>query len=136
MMKQISDIREFQTKIAEVEEGNILKNPTDDKINLRNALLREEVEELEEALRNKDEVEILDAGVDILYILLGTMHETGMLDKFEKAWDLVHANNMSKLDENGKVHKNENGKVIKPANYKPVDLSVLFGKNVYKNFDN
>lgn len=136
MMKQINDIREFQTKIAEVEEGNILKNPTEDKINLRNSLLREEVEELEEALRNKDEVEILDAGVDILYILLGTMHETGMLDKFEKAWDLVHANNMSKLDENGKVHKNENGKVIKPANYKPVDLSVLFGKNVYKNFDN
>ena len=134
MTKQITDIREFQSKIAEVEEGNLLKNPTEDKIKLRNALLREEVEELEEALWGINEVEILDAGVDILYILLGTMHEAGLLDKFEKAWDLVHTNNMSKLDENGKVHKNEHGKVIKPANYKPVDLTVLFGEKVYDKF--
>jgi predicted HAD superfamily Cof-like phosphohydrolase len=73
-----------------------------------------------------DEVEILDAGVDILYIVLGTMHEAGVLDKFSQAWDLVHFNNMTKLDEHGKVHKNENGKVIKPANYKPVNLNQLF----------
>ena len=61
-----------------------------------------------------------------MYILLCTSHEYGVLDKLEEAWDLVHANNMTKLDENGKVHKDENGKVIKPSNYKPVNLKILF----------
>lgn len=130
MEKQIRDIREFQEKIAEKQEGSLVKDaPTEgleEAVKLRQALLEEEVRELNAALKEFDEVEILDAGVDILYIVLGTMHEAGVLDKFSKAWDLVHANNMTKLDENGKVHKNENGKVIKPANYKPVDLNQLF----------
>lgn len=135
MEKQIKDIREFQTKIAEKQEGHLvnLQNTSDvrngrleEAINLRIALMQEEVNELRDALDKMDEVEILDAGVDSLYIILGTMHEAGVLDKFSKAWDLVHANNMTKLDENGKVQKNEQGKVIKPANYKPVDLKQLF----------
>ena len=130
MEKQIRDIREFQTKLVEVEEGHLLEDkPTGElaeAVRLRKELLMEEVRELNEAMDLGDSVEILDAGVDILYIVLGTMHEAGVLDKFSKAWDLVHANNMTKLDEDGKVHKNENGKVIKPANYKPVDLNQLF----------
>lgn len=130
MEKQIRDIREFQTKLVEVEEGHLLEDkPTGElaeAVRLRRELLMEEVKELNEAMDEGDSVEILDAGVDILYIVLGTMHEAGVLDKFSKAWDLVHANNMTKLDENGQVHKNQNGKVIKPANYKPVDLNQLF----------
>ena len=127
MLKQIKDIREFQEKIAEVEEGSLLfRIDRDERIKLRMALLREEVDELEEALLNGDLVEILDAVVDIHYIANGTAQEVGVVDKLSDAWDLVHSNNMTKLDENGKVHKNEMGKVIKPDNYKPVDLNVLF----------
>lgn len=129
MLKQIKDIKEFQEKIAEKQEGFMLKSSEEDYVKaakLRNSLLYEEVEELEAALQQKDTVEILDAGVDILYIVLGTMHEAGVLDKFSKAWDLIHTNNMTKLGEDGKVQKNENGKVIKPDNYKPVDLKILF----------
>ena len=131
MKKFIENIREFQAKLAEVEEGslkNLFGEEYVERVNLRNRLLTEETQELENALSRRDDVEVLDAGVDSLYILLGTMHEYGLLDKFEKAWDLVHANNMTKLDENGKVVKNEYGKVVKPANYKPVDLTVLFEK--------
>jgi predicted HAD superfamily Cof-like phosphohydrolase len=130
MEKQIRDIREFQTKLVEVTEGHLLEEKTieafEEAVRLRRELLMEEVKELNEAMDLGDSVEILDAGVDILYIVLGTMHEAGVLDKFSQAWDLVHSNNMTKLDENGKVHKNENGKVIKPANYKPVNLNQLF----------
>lgn len=130
MEKQIRDIREFQEKIAEKMEGHLISDAPigglAEAIHLRNNLLLEEVKELEESLHEMDEVEILDAGIDILYIILGTMHEAGVLDKFEKAWDLVHANNMTKLGPDGKVLKREDGKVIKPSNYKPVNLAQLF----------
>lgn len=129
MLRQIEDIREFQARLAEVQEGSLSKLTGEDYLKrslLRESLLQEEVDELSEAILSKNEIEVLDAGVDILYILLGTMHEYGLLNKFEKAWELVHHNNMTKLDENGQVQKNASGKVIKPANYQPVDLSVLF----------
>lgn len=133
MKKQIKDIRDFQEKLAEVEE-NIVFNEYEknnsikalDRIDLRGSLGMEELIETQKSALQKDKIGILDGVVDQLYILLGTAHEYGVLDKLEEAWDLVHANNMTKLDENGKVHKDENGKVIKPSNYKPVDLKVLF----------
>lgn len=131
MSKQLENIREFQTKIAQKNEGWILNDGVFNKagIKLRIDLLREELNEMEEALENNDIVGVLDAGVDIQYINLGTLHECGVLDKYEDAWDLVHANNLTKLDENGNVVKNANGKVIKPSNYVPVNLHVLFSEN-------
>ena len=131
MKLQIDNIREFQDKIAETLEGKLVDRSIDYGIRqkgvaLRKRLLQEEVEELEEAMDNGDIVEVLDAGVDILYIVLGTMHEYDLLDKFGEAWNLIHANNMSKLGKDGRVLRNEFGKVIKPSNYKPVDLNILF----------
>ena len=130
MDNQVRDIREFQQKIAEKKEGWLNGENTIDiiveGISLRKSLLQEEVDELSDAVAKNDQVEILDAVIDIIYIALGTAHECGVLDKVSKAWDLVHKNNMTKLGVDGKVVKNENGKVIKPNNYLPVDLKVLF----------
>ena len=129
MHKQVKDIREFQEKLVEVEEGSLFfleGKSFEERVKLRMDLLREEVNELEEALLNGDPVETLDAIIDIHYIANGTAQETGVVHLLPEAWDLVHANNMTKLDENGKVVKNEAGKIIKPANYKPVDLTELF----------
>lgn len=131
MIKQINDIREFQTRLAEVEEGSLVNLRGEDYLSralLRKSLIEEETKELHDAILAKDAVEVLDAGVDTLYILLGTMHEYGVLDKFIDAWNLVHDNNMTKLDENGQVQKSSAGKVIKPSNYKPVNLTVLFNE--------
>ena len=130
MDKQVQDNREFQQKIAEKKEGWLNQQNTIDLIvegiSLRKSLLQEEVDELSDAVVKNDQVEILDAVIDIIYIALGTAHECGVLDKVSKAWDLVHRNNMTKLGADGKVVKNENGKVIKPSNYLPVDLKILF----------
>ena len=134
MKKLIDNIREFQEKLAEVRENIVFDEYNKDsksilaldRIVLRGKLAQEEFYETQKAVMSQDKVGTLDGLVDQLYILMGTVHEYGMLDKLEKAWDLVHANNMTKLDENGKVHKDESGKVIKPSNYKPVDLKVLF----------
>lgn len=129
MYKQVKDIRDFQEKLAEVEEGSLFFLEDDafkERVKLRMSLLREEVDELEEALLNGDPVETLDAIIDIHYIANGTAQEAGVVHLLPEGWDLVHSNNMTKLDESGKVVKNESGKIIKPANYKPVDLTELF----------
>lgn len=127
MEKQIKDIREFQERIAEELEGSLFtREDYESRVKARMHFLREEVDELEAALLAKDPVEAIDAIIDIHYIANGTAQEVGVVHLLGSAWDLVHSNNMSKLDENGKVQKNEQGKVIKPANYKPVDLKQLF----------
>lgn len=130
--KMIKDIRQFQLKIAEKEEGNLhrmtLPEYYEDAVALRVKLQQEEVDELKEALETKNHVEVLDAIIDNFYILMGTAHEYGLLDKLIPAWDLVHSNNMSKIGPDGKVKKNEFGKVVKPRDFKPVDLSVLFSE--------
>lgn len=128
MEKQIKDIREFQEKIAEEKEGSLFtRGDMKERILARMEYLREEVNELEKALLAGDPVETIDAIIDIHYIANGTAQEAGVVHLLGNAWDLVHENNMSKLDENGKVMKHpETKKVLKPANYKPVDLKQLF----------
>ena len=72
-----------------------------DKINkLRLDLIKEELEELTEAMNNKDLLEVADALTDILYVTYGAGHAFGI--DLDKCFDEVQNSNMSKLDENGK----------------------------------
>ncbi len=93
-----------------------------DKINkLRLDLIKEELSELTDAMRNKDLLEVADALTDILYVTYGAGHAFGI--DLDKCFDEVQNSNMSKLDENGKPIYNENGKVMKGPNYFKPDLS-------------
>ena len=93
-----------------------------DKINkLRIDLIKEELEELTEAMKNKDLLEVADALTDILYVTYGTGHAFGI--NLDKCFDEVQNSNMSKLDENGKPIYNDSGKVMKGPNYFKPDLS-------------
>ena len=93
-----------------------------DKINkLRLDLIKEEFEELKEAVNNKDLLEVADALTDILYVTYGAGHAFGI--DLDKCFDEVQNSNMSKLDENGKPIYNESGKVMKGPNYFKPDLS-------------
>ena len=93
-----------------------------DKINkLRIDLIKEELDELIEAMNNKDLVEVADALTDILYVTYGAGHAFGI--NLDKCFDEVQNSNMSKLDENGKPIYNENGKVMKGPNYFKPDLN-------------
>ncbi len=92
------------------------------KINrLRIDLIKEELEELTEAMNNKDLLEVADALTDILYVTYGAGHAFGI--NLDKCFDEVQNSNMSKLDENGKPIYNESGKVMKGPNYYKPDLS-------------
>ena len=93
-----------------------------DKINkLRLELIREELKELTEAMKNKDLLEVADALTDILYVTYGAGHAFGI--NLDKCFEEVQNSNMSKLDENGKPIYNELGKVMKGPNYFKPDLS-------------
>ena len=95
---------------------------SNDKINkLRIDLIKEELEELESAMNNKDLLEVADALTDILYVTYGAGHAFGI--DLDKCFEEVQNSNMSKLDENGNPIYNDSGKVMKGPNYFKPDLS-------------
>ena len=90
-----------------------------EKINkLRIDLIKEELDELTEAMKNKDLLEVADALTDILYVTYGAGHAFGI--NLDKCFEEVQNSNMSKLGEDGKPIYNDSGKVMKgPKYFKP-----------------
>lgn len=85
-------------------------------------LIDEEREELKEAIEAGDQVEQLDALVDILVVTMGAIRAAGW--DGEGAWKEVMRTNFAKVDpETGKVRKREDGKVLKPEGWKSPDLA-------------
>ena len=92
------------------------------KINkLRIDLIKEELEELTEAMNKKDLLEVADALTDILYVTYGAGHAFGI--DLDKCFDEVQKSNMSKLADDGKPIYNDKGKVMKGPNYFKPNLS-------------
>jgi len=89
--------------------------PNERIIKLRYNLIKEELEELKEAIEQKDIIEIADALTDILYVTYGAGHAFGI--NLDKCFNEVQESNMSKLDEDNKPIYNEHGKVMKGPNY-------------------
>ena len=93
-----------------------------DKINkLRLDLIKEELNELTEAMNNKDLLEVADALTDILYVTYGAGHAFGI--DLDKCFEEVQNSNMSKLGLDGKPIYNDMGKVMKGPKYFKPDLS-------------
>ncbi len=93
-----------------------------DKINkLRIDLIKEELEELTEAMQKKDLLEVADALTDILYVTYGAGHAFGI--NLDACFNEVQNSNMSKLGKDGKPIYNDAGKVMKGPNYFTPDLS-------------
>ena len=88
---------------------------------LRIDLIKEELEELTEAMQNENLLEVADALTDILYVTYGAGHAFGI--NLDKCFEEVQNSNMSKLGEDGKPIYNEAGKVMKGPNYFKPDLS-------------
>ncbi|MBF0989032.1 nucleoside triphosphate pyrophosphohydrolase family protein [Leptotrichia shahii] len=142
--KLVKLVKEFY--IAFGQQEFLEKEMTDERMKLREKLFEEELKEYDDAEKNKDKVEMLDAVCDMCYILIGTLLEMhkgdvdtvtdviyfGEDDKskfifekvfknefndiFVKAFEEVHRSNMSKL-ENGKAVFRKDGKILKGANY-------------------
>ena len=89
--------------------------------NLRYDLIKEELEELKEALDKKDLIEVADALTDILYVTYGAGHAFGI--NLNDCFEEVQQSNMSKLNNEGKPIYNDAGKVMKGPKYFKPDLS-------------
>lgn len=96
---------------------------------LRVELIREEWEELIQAIESKDLVGVADALTDILYVTYGAGIAFGM--NLDECFYEVHESNMSKLGENGKPIYREDGKVLKGPTYRPPNLALVIEKMGY-----
>tara|TARA_B100000767_G_scaffold261539_1_gene273254 strand:+ start:102 stop:476 length:375 start_codon:yes stop_codon:yes gene_type:complete len=116
-MSNFNKVKIFMETFA--QEVKIKPSFNTDKVNkLRYDLIKEELDELKEAIENKDLLEVADALTDILYVTYGAGHAFGI--DLDKCFEEVQNSNMSKLDENGKPIYNESGKVMKgPKYFKP-----------------
>jgi predicted HAD superfamily Cof-like phosphohydrolase len=90
-------------------------------------LIDEEFKELKVAIDNADQVETLDALIDILVVTIGSIHSMGA--DAEGAWKEVMRTNFAKIDnETGKVRKREDGKVLKPVGWMHPELGTYLSK--------
>ena len=119
-MSNFKSVRKFMKTFGqEIKEKASFPN---DKItSLRYELIKEELDELKEAINKKDIKEVADALTDILYVTYGAGHAFGI--DLDKCFEEVQNSNMSKLGKDGKPIYNENGKVMKGPNYFKPNLS-------------
>ena len=90
-------------------------------------LIEEEFKELQEARAMNNDVEELDALIDILVVTIGAIHSAGF--DAEGAWKEVMSTNFAKIDkETGKVRKREDGKVLKPLGWTAPELASFLKK--------
>jgi predicted HAD superfamily Cof-like phosphohydrolase len=94
---------------------------------LRTGLIQEELDELEDAFKKKDVVEVADALGDLLYVVLGCAVTCGI--DLEPIFHEIHRSNMTKVG----GHKNAAGKLIKPETYEPPKLLPILERQGYKN---
>jgi len=107
--------------------GQTIDQRNADQFNMYLQLIEEEAEELNQAIKNKDKVEMLDALIDMLVVTIGAINSLGA--DGEGAWKEVMRTNFSKIDpETGKVRKREDGKVLKPEGWSPPNLKPYLNK--------
>ena len=116
MTNPFRDQAKFMTACDQtVDQGNT------DQFNMYLKLIEEEAEELNQAIIDKNRIEMLDALIDMLVVTIGAIHSAGF--DAEGAWKEVMRTNFAKIDKDtGKVVKREDGKVLKPDGWTPPDL--------------
>ena len=92
---------------------------------LRLDLIQEELDELAQAMEDRDMVQIADALTDLLYVVYGAGHAFGI--DLDECFQEVHSSNMSKLGPNGKPIHREDGKVMKGPGFFEPDLENILG---------
>ncbi|KQR94644.1 hypothetical protein ASG01_01840 [Chryseobacterium sp. Leaf180] len=125
--------------------------PSPERCSLRVELLQEELNELKQAIEDKNLTEIADALCDLQYVLSGAVLEFGLGEKFVTLFNEVQRSNMSKAcdneeqaaetvkfyDEKGvesfyeksgekyNVYRKADHKVLKNKYYSPADLKTI-----------
>ena len=125
-MSNFQSVKIFMQTFGQ-EVKNKTEFPSEKITQLRYELIKEELQELNEAIKSKDMKEIADALSDILYVTYGAGHAFGI--DLDKCFDEVQKSNMSKLGSDGKPIYNESGKVMKGPSYFKPDLNKFLKNN-------
>jgi len=119
-MSNFKDVKIFMEKFGQMVRTKP-QFPDDKTMRLRLDLIKEELSELEEAMKTKNLKEVADALTDILYVTYGAGYAYGI--DLDQCFKEVQRANMSKIGEDGKPIYNDQGKVMKGPNYTKPDLS-------------
>jgi len=125
MMTNFDRVRQFmETFGQEVRSAPRVERGKDDAlIDLRYELIREELEELFDAMSANDVIGMADALTDLLYVVYGAGHAFGI--DLDATFAEVQRSNMSKLGPDGKPLYREDGKVLKGPMYSPPNLQMV-----------
>jgi len=113
-MSNFEDVKKFMATFGQMVRTKP-QFPEEKTMQLRYDLIKEELNELEQAMKAKDLKEVADALTDILYVTYGAGYAYGI--NLDKCFKEVQRANMSKLGNDGKPIYNEKGKVMKGPNY-------------------
>ena len=113
-MSNFGDVKIFMKTFEQIVRTKP-EFPDEKTMQLRFDLIKEELNELEQAMKTKNLKEIADALTDILYVTYGAGFAYGI--DLDKCFKEVQRANMSKLGKDGKPIYNEKGKVMKGPNY-------------------
>ena len=118
-MSNFEDVKTFMKTFGQIVRTKP-QFPDKDTMQLRYDLIKEELNELEQAMKAKDLKEVADALTDILYVTYGAGYAYGI--DLDKCFKEVQRANMSKLGKDGKPIYNAKGKVMKGPNYSEPNL--------------
>ena len=118
-MSNFKDVKTFMETFGQIVRTKP-QFPDEKTMWLRYDLIKEELKELEQAMKTQDLKEVADALTDILYVTYGAGYAYGI--DLDKCFKEVQRANMSKLGEDGKPIYNEKGKVMKGPNYSEPNL--------------
>ena len=113
-MSNFTDVKTFMETFGQIVRTKP-QFPDDKTMQLRYDLIKEELDELEKAMKTKNLKEVADALTDILYVTYGAGCAYGI--DLDKCFKEVQRANMSKLGKDGKPIFNDKGKVMKGPNY-------------------
>lgn len=122
----VKEFNETFDNFIKRESGTLPSLTWYDSIKTQLRLIYEEIDELGIAYKQwdcgetDDEIPILDAICDSIYVLIGLALKMGF--NLDGAFHEVHRSNMSKLGPDGKPIKRADGKILKGPNFTPPNL--------------
>lgn len=118
MTSWFTDVLAFMKKLKQpIGEKTLALSKTSPLVRLRVDLIREEFDELQEAVVDEDLVEIADALADLVYVTIGMAITYGI--DLRPVWNEVHRTNMMK--EGGGLRAD--GKILKPAGWQQPNIA-------------
>ena len=117
----LQDVRDFH-KVMDRKIGDKPSVLDYETHTLRENLIREEFEEVIEALNQKDICQTAKEIVDLIYVLIGTAVSCGI--DLRPIWDEVQKSNMAKQGGG----KRPDGKIMKPEGWQPPDIKKIIGE--------